>query len=428
MRLRDTTSWQPIGTDESSDAKQGFRQEGMKRYLILVACAAMLVCLGTNQGWSVFIPSLRAEHGFSALRMQWIFNASSIVFAFVVIVAGRLHDRFGPRPLAAASAVLIGAGWTLAWAFGKNYWCLWTGIAVLASSGCAIGYLCPIATAIKWFPNRKGLASGVTAACFACGPVLLSTIAESLLRRQWTPMEIFGFVALTYAPVVLLAGMMLARPAGQPAYEEVAKFRRSALPRDRRFWTLFVGMFTGTLPFLVVMGNAKPLALDFGLPASLAAVVIAVMAIANASGRIFWGAAVDRIGPRRAMLTAQALAVASLIVLLTAGRHWPAAFMLSVIGVGFCFGSNMAIHPAAVTGIYGAHVLGSVYPFIIGAMGVASIGTTANGFLKDVTGSNIPGLLLALFVAVAGGCACFVLSRSLISPKTSYGADAGSAR
>ena len=391
----------------------------MKRYLILVACAAMMVCLGTAQAWSVFIPPLRAEHGFSALRMQWIFNTSSIVFAVVIIVAGRLHDRLGPRPLAAASAVLIGAAWTLAWAFGEHYGFLWLSVGVLASAGSAVGYLCPIATAIKWFPNRRGLVSGTAAACFSCGSILLSAIAESLLRRQWSPTDIFGVVAATYGPVVLLAGMMLARPAGQPAYEEVARFRRRTLPRDVRFWTLFVGMFTGAFPYLVVMGNAKPLALDFGLGDSLAALAIGVIAIANASSRVFWGLTVDRVGPRRAMLTSQALAVAALIVLLTAGRHWPAAFVLSIMGIGFCYGSNLAIYPATITGIYGVHVLGSIYPFIIAAQGIASLGTTTNGFLKDATGSNIPGLLLALSVAVAGGGACVFLTRSLSNPQAS---------
>ena len=119
------------------------------------------------------------------------------------------------------------------------------------------------------------------------------------------------------------------------------------------------------------------------------------------------------------MLGGQALAAASFIVLLAAGPHWPAAFLLGILGVGFSYGSNFAIYPATVTGLYGAHVLGSVYPFVMAAQGVASLGTPVNGFLKDATGSNYPGLLLALFVAVAGGIASVILSRSLSGSKFS---------
>lgn len=373
----------------------------------------MLLFLGTNQAWSVFVRPLRTAHGFSAFRMQLIFNTGTFVFCTMIIAAGRLHDRFGPRPLAAASAFLIGLAWALAWAFGESYFFLWLSIGVLAAAGSAAGYVCPLATALKWFPSNRGLVSGVTAAGFAAGPVLLSWIAETLMRAGWEPRRIFGLVAVTYAPTVLVAGMMLALPPGQPTHSAVTAFRRRSLLRDRRFWTLFAGMLTGTLPFLIVMGNAKPLALDFGLAPAVAAIAITVLAVGNVVGRVFWGLAIDRIGPRRSMLTAQAIVIVSIIVLIALGALTPIAFFASVFGVGFCYGSNFAIYPATVTKLYGAHVLGSVYPFIMAAQAISSFGPGLNGFLKDTTASNYPGLVFALTVAVVGSIVCFVLSSAL---------------
>jgi MFS transporter, OFA family, oxalate/formate antiporter len=378
-----------------------------------MASILMLAFLGTNQGWSVFVQPLQEKYAYSDFQMQLVFNVAAFFFCTMIIVAGRLHDRFGPRPLALVSAALIGIAWTMAWAFGNNYICLLLSLGVLNTTGAAFGYVCPIATCIKWFPNNRGLVSGLVAAGFGGGPILLSSIAENFLGIGWSPISIFGLIAVIYTPVIIIMGMMLSLPPGQPSHAEVKSFSRRTLWRDKRFWTLFVGMFAGTLPFLVVMGNAKPLALDFGLPGNLAAIAIAVLAASNVFGRIFWGFTIDRIGPKHSMLAAQGVMVVSLIALITIGRLNPATFFLSAFGIGFCYGSNFAIYPATVTRLYGAHVLGSVYPFIMAAQAISSFAPTVSGYLKDTTRSNTPGLIFALVVTLAGIILCTILSRSM---------------
>jgi OFA family oxalate/formate antiporter-like MFS transporter len=390
----------------------------VKRYCILIACVLMLLFLGTNQAWSVFVEPLRAEFGYSAFQMQLVFNTVIVSFCVTVIAAGRLHDRLGPRPLAMASAVLIGLAWTLAWIFTGVYVVLWFAIGVLAGTGAAVGYVCPIATAIKWFPNHQGLVSGLTAAGFAGGPILLSFIAETFMHRGAGPGDVFGLVALIYTSAVLLAGMMLVLPPGQSEHEDVIQFRRRTLLRDRRFRALFVGMFTGTLPFLLVMGNAKPLALDFGFPEALAAMAVPVLAVGNAFGRGFWGLVIDRVGPRGSMLGAQGIMILAMVVLITWGDRTAAAFFGSTLAIGFCYGSNFAIYPATVSRLYGVHLFGSVYPFIVASQGISSLASTVNGLLKDATGSNLPGLGFALTVAVAGSVTCVVLTRPVAEEKT----------
>jgi len=402
----------------------------IKRFSILGACMLMLLFLGTNQAWSVFVGPLQASHGFSSFQMQLIFSTGTVAFCTAIIFAGRLHDRFGPRPLAVASAVLIGLAWGLAWAFGDSYIWLWLAVGVLASSGSAVGYVCPLATAMKWFPHRPGLVSGLAAAGFAGGPILLSMVAEALMRSGWQPIEVFGLVAVTYAPAVLLTGLALVRPAGQEGHAEVARFRRRELVGDRRFWSLWAGMFTGTFPFLLVMGNAKPLAVERGLSGAAAAVAISVLAAGNACGRVFWGLVLDRVGPRRSMLAAQTVMIGSVAALLAQNQLGSAVFFVSLFGIGFCYGSNFAIYPATVSRLYGAHVLGSVYPFIIASQAFSSFGASANGLLRDATGSSMPGLLLALVAAVLGSAVCIVLSRSLstVSDRQPSGSGSGATR
>jgi len=374
----------------------------------------MLVFLGTNQAWSVFVDPLKAVYNYDNSQMQFIFNTATFVFCTMIIIAGRLHDRFGPRILAAACAVITLLSWGLAWMSGGNYFLLWFSVGVLASTGSAVGYVCPIATAIKWFPKRRGLVSGLTAAGFAGGPILLSQVSELLMghKLQWQTLSVFGLIAVTYTPAIFITGMSLGLPQGQPGRAELDGFNRRALVRDKRFWTLFVGMFTGTLPYLVVMGNAKPLAKDFGL-GEAAALAITVIAIGNACGRIFWGYFIDKLGPRKSMIGAQWVVIVSSALMILLGSRHPWFFFASGFGIAFCYGSNFAIYPATVTRLYGAHVLGSVYPFIMAAQAISSFAPTINGYLKDLTHSNYPGLIFAFSMAVIGNITCIILSRSI---------------
>jgi OFA family oxalate/formate antiporter-like MFS transporter len=395
---------------------------GVKRYFVLLACVLMLICLGTGQAWSAFVGPLRKEYSLSALQTQLVFNTGTFFFCFMIIFAGRLHDRLGPRPLAAASALILGGAWLLASSKGSSFFFLWLAIGVMGGTGSGVGYVSPIATAMKWFPGHRGLVSGLMAAGFACGPILLSILAEILLVRGWHVLSIFGLIGCVYAPVILTMGLLLIVPPGQPGAEEAAAFRRTKLLTDRRFWTLFVGMFCGTLPYLTVIGSVKPIGLVFGIGAAAVA-AISTMASGNAGGRIFWGFVVDRLGSRRSMLSAQLVMILSMLCLILLGARHPVIFLAAVCGVGFCYGSNFAIYPTAAARLYGTHVLGSVYPLIMAAQGISSVAPTVNGFLYDLTGSYVPGLSLAAAFAVLGVVTCAILSRPIAGDEVCPPAD-----
>ncbi len=387
----------------------------MKRYLILIACVMMLVCLGTGQAWSVFAMRFHEEYGFTSFQMQLVFNTLTFFFCLTLVFAGRIHDRVGPRPLALASSVCVGCGWLLATYLGYHYGWLWLAVGVLLGSGSAIGYVCPLAVAVKWFPERRGLISGIAAAGYACGPLVLSLIAEALFQRGWRVLEVFRVVGFVYTPVILALALCLVNPPARPGEagaDEAEAFDRRRLLRDRRFWALAVGMLAGTLPFLTIMGTVKSMALAFGVGAA-AAIGVGVMAAGNAVGRIAWGHATDRFGIRRSLVGALALLTTLVLALVVAGQRHPAVFLVAACGVGFCYGSNFAIYPAAVARLYGPHVLGTVYPLVMAAQGISSFAPSLNGHLVDVTKSYVPGLLIALAVAAAGLVACWVLGRGI---------------
>ncbi len=399
-----------------ADVAPGPEPGGALRYGVLAASILMLLFLGTGQAWSVFIAPLREAFGYSSSQLQFVFTTNTFVFCFVIILGGRLQDRWGPRPLVVISAALMGSGFALASLKGSSYFCLWLGMSVLVSAGSAMGYTCPVATAIRWFPRRAGLVAGLAAAGFGVGPIVLSNVVEVLLRRQWPVLRVFGLVGYVWVPLIFVTGMMLFLPPGRRGGAHALAFKRRHLLRDMRFWTLFAGMFFGTFPYLLVMGSVKPMGAAFGIGAAAAWAITAV-AGGNTAGRVFWGVFVDRMGPRVSMLAAQTIMLASLLLMGLAGSLHPAIFLLAAAFIGFCYGSNFAIYPSTVSRLYGARVLGSVYPFIMAAQGIASMGATINGVLRDRTGSYIPGLIMAVALTLAGLCVSVVLTRSLGAPE-----------
>lgn len=374
----------------------------MRRWLVLPACLVMLLCIGTGQAWSVYVRQLRAAYHLTSLQTQLVFTTSTLTFCIWMVVAGRLHDRFGPRRVAFGGALILGLGYLTAYTLGRNYPFLWLGMGMLAGMGIATVYVCPIATAIKWFPRHRGLLAGLTAAAFGAGPILVQRITMPLLDRGWPVLQTIGLVGAIYVPVLLAMSLLLQTPVGAAAHrDKVASFRSGALMRDARFWMLFAGMLCGTFPYLLLIGNIRPIASAWRVGDTAVAWAIPTLALGNAFGRIFWGALLDRVGTRSAMWSAQTVAV-----LATGVAPWtpgcPVLFLACLAGAGFCYGSNFAIYPGTIARVYGVELLGSIYPWVMVAQGVSSLGPTGAGFLNDATGSFIPGLTLAAAVAVIG--------------------------
>lgn len=373
----------------------------MKRYLVIIAAIVMQACLGTIYAWSAFVPALRESFGYSSAQMQLVFGTSFLIYACSMIVTGRLQDRHGPRPLAAASGLFVTAAYFLAWAGGNHFVWLWLGIGVLGGLGIGCGYVCPLATAVKWFPNHKGLVCGLAVAGYGGGAIVLANLAQWLMNNGWQALDIFKLVGIIYGPMIILAGMFLFTPREQ-ARQDVYRFSRTALFRDYRFWQLSVAMFCGTLPGLMINGNLKPIGLSFGLSSSTATMAISFFAVGSATGRILWGFVNDRLGRVRSTVLALSLIAVSALAVL-AGESRELGFLIISLFVGLCYGSSFALYPAQVAEIYGAEVMGTVYALVIFSHGLAAVvGPGIGGLLFDLTNSFFPALIFAGAVAAVG--------------------------
>lgn len=374
----------------------------MKRYFILTAAILMNCCLGGIYAWSVFVPALQKTFHYSMFQTQIVFGTTLCVFTTTMIFTGRLQDRLGPRPLAMAAGVLLAVSYRLAAAGAANFYLLWLAVGVVGGLGIACGYVCPIATGVKWFPRHKGLVCGLAVAGYGAGALLLSTIATALFRAGWDVQAVFKLVGVIYGATVVAAGAVLSAPPRAEHEPHPAHLRLRPLLSDRRFWALGVGMFCGTFPGLMTIGNLKPIGLWLGLGDVVAASAIGALSIGNAAGRITWGFIGDRLGGRRSILVSTAAIVAVTTLPLAAGGN-PWAFPLVAAVVGFFYGSAFSLYPAEVAEFYGPSVLGSVYSLVIVWHGLACpFAAGLGGAIFDHTRSYTPALLLGAALAAVG--------------------------
>jgi OFA family oxalate/formate antiporter-like MFS transporter len=376
----------------------------MRRYLVVAAAVVMQVCLGGVYAWSVFVPPLRAQFGYSSTQTQLVFGFTIALLCAASLATGPLHDRFGPRRLAMTGGLFLMSGYLLASVGGGRFPVLLAALGGLNGMAVACCYLSAVATGVKWFPNNKGLVSGITIAGYGGGAILLSAIARLLLARGWPVLDIFRAVGLVYGPLVILAGSAMSVPAGAQAGAESVSYRR--LLRDRRFWLIAAGMFCGTYPGLAVIGNLKPLGLSFGVSDRTATLAISALALGSFAGRIAWGAFQDRVGTRRATLLSLGMVGLSLLALF-AGRGNGTAFLLQAVFVGFCYGGSLALYTSQIPAFYGSARFGKIYSLAIQAHGLAAIIAPATGGAGfDLLGGMDAPIGLAAGVSFAGLVVC----------------------
>lgn len=386
----------------------------MRQYIVLAASVLMQMALGGVYAWSTFVPALRDGYALSGAQAGLIFGTTIAAFTLAMLVAGRWLERIGPRRMAMAGGALYGAGYLLAGHSSGEWPALWLGIGLVSGVGVALGYVCPLTTCVRWFPDRKGIVTGLAVAGFGGGAIVLSEVAEQLMAGGWSPLQVFRALGWTLAAIVMASAQVMRFPsaAGAPS---VASARGPLLARDPHFRRLAMGMFAGTFGGLLAIGHLKPIALVAGLSSSAGAWAVSAFALGNAAGRLAWGSLFDRLGYRAIPVSLAFLAFA-LLGLLDSGVAW--RFIGASLVAGFGFGSCFVVYAAEVAAAYGVANVSRIYPKIFLAYGVAGItGPLAGGWLYDVTGSFLWPVLTASAITAMGAAAAMRGHRSaLIGP------------
>jgi len=260
---------------------------------------------------------------------------------------------------------------------------------------------------MKWFPNNKGLVTGVAVAGFGGGAVLLSFLVEYLLQTaQLDVLIVFRIVGICFGGVALLAALLLSEPV-QTEEERAANGKgvNSVLSHifSREFGFLLLGLFAATFAGLLTVGNLKPILLSVGLSSKLTTLGIALFAVGNAAGRIIWGQIHDRLGSRSTVLYSLVFLGITLIPLLL---ELPAHLLLTIVTIiGSGFGAAFVVYASSMVENFGTTLFPRLYPVCFLGYGVAGIiGPGTGGLIKDLSGSFMPAIIssvIVVFVAAA---------------------------
>lgn len=369
------------------------------KYVILLVSLIIQTCLGGIYAWSTFVPPLTENYTITVVQTQQIFGTVFAVFTVSMIFAGRMLNKYGPKLVACIGGLFFAAGYITASFSNGNFIQTFLGIGILGGIGIGMGYVCPLATCIKWFPKHKGLITGVSVASFGTGAIALSIIAEKFLAANMDVLIIFRGIGIIYGTLIVASAMFMAVP--QLNTQVISPVNIKAVIKSRRFWLLFFALFSGTFSGMMVIGNLKPIGLSYNIKPIYAAMAISSFAIGNGTGRIIWGFILDRIG--RAAIPLSLLALAGSVAALLAVNSINYAFIIAAFFIGFGFGACFVLYAAFIGIIYGPSAVASIYPWVFLAYGISGfLGPTVGGLLFEKTSSYNASIIVAAAVSTAG--------------------------
>ena len=357
-----------------------------RRIQLAASVLAMVMIANLQYAWTLFVKPIQEACGWKLSEIQWGFTLFIIFETWVMPMEGWLIDRMGPRIFLTVAGVLCGVGWT-ALGLARELWQLYLFYAI-AGVGAAFVYSGSIATALKWFPDRRGLASGIIAAGFGSGSALFIPLIAYLIR---TTDYRFAFLStgVLQGAVIVLAAQVLRNPGPAPAVDAQAAAAAapapSAVRRSREqfntwemlrtphfylMYAMFVMMGVGGLLFTA---QAAPVAREWGISMSALTLALSLDRISNGAGRVFWGWISDRLGRETTMALAFGLQALSLLSVLYLGRLSGVFFAVSLVLTFFTWGEIFALFPSATGDYFGTRHAASNYSFLYSAKGVASI-------------------------------------------------------
>lgn len=383
------------------------------RWLILIAAIITNLALGAGYAWSVFQTALLETN------TDWMLSetslAFSISFAMVpvgMIICGPIVDKHGGKKVVLAAGLLFGLGMFLT-GFANSIIMLYLTYGVILGLGIGAGYGTATALTVKWFPDKKGLAGGLTAAGFGSGAILLAPIATNMIESVGVndTFKILGGILLV---VICASSFVMENPPVQEKTVGVTTDKDKnykEMLRESNFWILWAVYTFAATSGLMVIGHAANLASYYSLGAG--AVIVMVVGLANTLGRIFWGSVSDKIGRYKTVMIMFIVSGTGLILLNFANTLGAVAGIAGLIFIALSFGGFLGSFPGITAENWGASKSASNYGWMFTAYGIASIlGPSLASSIRESTGSYSMALLISAGMALVGaGMILFYMNR-----------------
>ncbi|SMC28013.1 MFS transporter, OFA family, oxalate/formate antiporter [Clostridium acidisoli DSM 12555] len=373
-------------------------KQSNSRLLILIGTIITQIGLGTIYTWSLFNQPLADKFGWQLSRVSVTFSITSFALAFATLFAGKIQDKIGIRKLITLSGIILGGGLILTSkvnSIGMLY--LTAGVIVGAADG--IAYMTSLSNCIKWFPEKKGLISGISVGSYGAGSLIFKYVNSGVISSKGVT---FAFLCWGIIAFILVSGgaQLLKDAQEVTVVDAKAEVKNDYTPtqmlKKKEAYLLFIMMFTACMSGLYLIGIVKDIGVQLaGLNTAVAANAVAMVAIFNTAGRIILGALSDKVGRLKVLLFTFAVTAISVFVMDTVHLNF-GIFFACVAGIAFCFGGNITVFPAIVGDFFGLKNHSKNYGIIYQGFGI--------GALSGSVIASIAGSFKATFVVIGVMC------------------------
>jgi OFA family oxalate/formate antiporter-like MFS transporter len=354
----------------------------ISRWIRLTAAVVAMIMIGNLQyAWTMFVQPMMADHHWKLSEVQWGFTIFVAVMTWSMPLSGWLIDRLGPRMFMSVAAVLCGAGWA---GLGRVHSLpAFYSLYAVAGLGNGFVYCCSTALGLKWFPDKRGVASGLIAAGYGSGAALLNPICSWLIGWVGYQTTFLG-TGMVLGFLILCAGQFLKYPpmgfVHAPPASAQPKIRRQndqfnslEMLRTPQFYVLYVMMLMVGIGGLMATAQVAPVARNFKVGAAALGIALSLNPLCNGASRFLWGWVSDSLGRERTMAAAFFLQAIFLASVVTLGRRGDIWFALTMALVFLTWGELYVLFPAVLADLFGARHAASNYSFLYSTKGVASI-------------------------------------------------------
>jgi len=392
------------------------------------------LCLGVLYTWSVIAAALRTQLGWSATESQFPYTLACLVFAACMIPGGRMVDKIGPRWVVTVAAMFVGIGMFLCGATA-HLTGITIGFGLLVGVALGLGYAAPTPAAAKWFqPHKRGLIVGLVVGGFGGASIYTAPLTNYLLKGYGVQGTFYILGALFFVVMIILAQYLSIPPAGYVPYGgpppktsasagagSAAASKRDYTPSEMlktpQFYLLWLMFLFGASAGLMIIGHLATISRVQG-GITWGYILVAVLAVANAGGRIFFGWLSDKIGRTNTMLLVFVLQAGNMFMFInyTTG---PTLLLGSVL-TGAAYGACLSVFPSITFDYFGIKNGGFNYSFVFLAWGIAAtIGPIIAGRAMDLTNSYQGGYTVSAILMIVAALLALITKPPKTVPLTS---------
>ncbi len=392
------------------------------RVIIAIAGVVMQVALGAVYAWSVFAdPLAQAYGGASATAVNSTFSITIFTLGFAAFVGGLWMGSAGPRIVALTAGVLYGLGIFLAGFAEGSLVLLYLTYGLLAGAGIGLGYIVPVATLIKWFPDRRGFITGIAVAGFGGGAFVTALVAKSLVSSVG-PFRTFTILGIIYLVMVVGAALFMKNPpegwkpeGWEPETNESGdssevNYDLGGALKTWQWFALWALLFLNVTAGISIITVASPMAVELaGVSATVAAGLVSIISVGNALGRFFWAWLSDAIGRKWVFFVMFLLQAVLFALLPFVGTVYIVLAIVSFVIIS-CYGGGFGTMPAFNADYFGSANVGKIYGLMLTAWSFGGVlGPLLISRVIDSTGSYTAAFYIIAAIMVGSAVVAFIV-------------------